>query len=233
MSGDCRSWTDEEVIEWLREHYPQFASPEFVEVGRRILRRIFCVEISDGAVPIADFPKFAGRWVQTGDIVIVEQVGARTYEGCAVCGRKNCSKHPDAGTMAYEIRDYAIADSTGETRMSVVGRAGELPDLKAGQVVRAWGRITEWRGRYEMTVYDLDRIRVVRDAPSEPPKKASKQVDERVDKVVRAVKTAQASGAAMSVKQFEALCAKLGVKADEVLKSGLVRTEGQKVVVSD
>lgn len=232
---ECRDWSDEEILAWLKEHYPQFASPDFVEVGRRILKRVFCQDSGSGsgAVPIADLPKFSGQWVWLGDVVIVSQDGERSYVGCAVCGKKNCLKHADAGTVEYLIRDYTVADKTGETRASIVARRDSFPDVRVGQVVRLWGRVGEWKGRHELTVYDIDKIVLVKDVALEPPRQAPKQVrpiDDKVDKAIRAVRTAQASGSPMSRRQFESLCSKLGVSPEEVLKSGAVRVEGGNVV---
>lgn len=233
---ECRDWSDEEVIEWLREHYPQFADESFVEVGRRVLRRIFCQDSSSGSVVIADLPKVVGQWVTLGDVIVVEETGERRYVGCSVCGRKNCDRHPDAGTEEYVVFDYQVADKTGMCRVGLVCKSSNIVRLKTGQVVRLWGRVSEWRGKYELTVYDVDRIVIVREAVTEPPPavKATTQrtrsADERVDKIVRAVRTAQASGSPMSRKQFESLCGKFGLSADEVVRSGAVRVDGSHVI---
>ena len=145
--------SDEEILRWMREHYPQYA--DNIELARMLYRRLVekkRVPRNDSvkSVKISELKKPKMR-VRIRGVIVEKSVSE--YVGCAICKRKNCKEH-HAGTKRYKFTNFLVGDDTG---VIWVGYGDELP-FEVGDEVEVVGRTKVFRDNIEVMADSVESL---------------------------------------------------------------------------
>jgi hypothetical protein len=194
--------------------YPEYCNPELYEriagagsgAGRSGYRRVYASEVK---------PELVGSVIVVEGVVM--DVTRREYS------RRN-------GQGVVRVTSFNLYDKTG--KVVVKGLGDSYLDVSDRDIVRVTGRVDEWRGLIEISVYSLEKLGRVEVSQSEveelatlpqQPQQVADRKSEGVGKVIALLRSAREQGKQVYYDRLIGLLQKLGLEFRDIEQYVVVR----------